>query len=336
MSAPGRRILVIVSDRIGDVLFCTPALRLLRRAEPAARIEVLAQSAAAAEIFRGSPRVDVVHGTDAADALVAGPRFDLVIDFKRNRFARGLVERLGLPPQRVARTAQEHEADAALAVVERVTGVARDPAELGYELFPDARDAARADALLDRAGVRAGEVLLGCHMGCNRVARRGWRFWKPATHPKAWPIARFEALAERLARTHPHVRLVLTGSRSERPLARRVRRHAPRAVDAIGETSVRELHALVRRCRAFLTADTGPLHVACAADVPLVALFGATPVEWFGPWPPAPHRTVLHGEPLGAIGVEAVVEALEKLPGGLAPAAQEARAARSDGASGKL
>jgi len=331
-----RRVLAIVSDRIGDVIFCTPALRLLRHAWPETRIEVLAQSAAAAEVLRGSPRVDTVWLPGDVDALAGGGAFDRLLDFKHNRLARALAPRLGLAPELRPRTGHEHEADTALALVEQATGVGRAAIPLRYELFPDGADEARVDALLGDARVRPDDVLVGCHAGCNRVARRGWRPWKRASHPKAWPPAHYGALAARLARTHPKLRLVLTGSPSEAALARRIARRASRAIDVVGRTSVRELLVLASRCRVFLTADTGPLHLACAAGVPLVTLFGPTPVSWFGPWPPAPHRTVLQGDPLSGIEVGRVLAAVERaleagapvengLAAGAVPAADAAR-----------
>ncbi len=310
------RMLVLVSDRIGDVIFTTPALRFLRDSAPAAHVTVLAQSAAAEEVLRGNPCVDRVVLPDTLDALAREPRVSLLVDLKNNRVSRAVAERLGVAPAAVIRRhGEDPEAEAALACMAQALGVpqrgAGPPgAARGYELYASPADEARASGLLAEAGIEAGDVLVGCHPGCNRVARRGWRIWKPATHPKAWPIESFAALARRLAETRPEIRLVLTGSRGERDLARVLLRAAPRSVDLLGRTSVPELFAVLRRMRLFLTADTGPLHVACAAGVPLVALFGTTPASRFGPWPPAPHRVVLQGSPVAAIGVETVRDAV--------------------------
>jgi heptosyltransferase-2 len=43
-----------------------------------------------------------------------------------------------------------------------------------------------------------------------------------------------------------------------------------------GKTSVRQLMALIQRCSFFITNDSGPMHIAAAFDVPLVAIFGST------------------------------------------------------------
>jgi len=307
---PARRVLVIVSDRIGDVIFCTPALRLLREAEPGARIEVMAQSEAAAQVLRGNPCIDRVFLYEEVEAVAATTRFDRLIDLKANKAARHTAELFGLVAEQIRRGGPEHEAQIALACVERATGAERGAAQRPYELYPDASDDAHVAALLGEAGAQDGDVLVGLHMGCNRVARRGWKLWKPLTHPKAWPVERFRALAAELRAAVPRLRLVLTGSAGELVLARRVLDRAPGTVNLIGKTSVTELAALMRRLRLFVTADTGALHVACAADVPIVALFGATPVSSYGPWPPREDRVVLEASPVSAIPVSAVRDAV--------------------------
>ena len=307
---PARRVLVIVSDRIGDVIFCTPALRLLREAEPGARIEVMAQSEAAAQVLRGNPCIDRVFLYEEVEAVAATTRFDRLIDLKANKAARHTAELFGLVAEQIRRGGPEHEAQIALACVERATGAERGAAQRPYELYPDASDDAHVAALLGEAGARDGDVLVGLHMGCNRVARRGWKLWKPLTHPKAWPVERFRALAAELRAAVPRLRLVLTGSAGELVLARRVLDRAPGTVNLIGRTKVTELAALMPRLRLFVTADTGALHVACAADVPIVALFGATPVSSYGPWPPREDRVVLEASPVSAIPVSAVRDAV--------------------------
>ncbi len=52
-------------------------------------------------------------------------------------------------------------------------------------------------------------------------------------------------------------------------------------------TTLREYVELVRRARLVVAADTGPLHLACAAGTPVVALFGPTDPRRNGPFDPA-------------------------------------------------
>ena len=57
-----------------------------------------------------------------------------------------------------------------------------------------------------------------------------------------------------------------------------------RALNLAGQTSLRELAALIKLCSVILTNDSGPMHLADALDVPLVALFGSTSPILTGPY----------------------------------------------------
>lgn len=50
-----------------------------------------------------------------------------------------------------------------------------------------------------------------------------------------------------------------------------------------GKVSLAELGALLRKCALFLTTDSGPMHVGVSQHVPVVTMFGASPVPGFIP-----------------------------------------------------
>jgi heptosyltransferase III len=55
-------------------------------------------------------------------------------------------------------------------------------------------------------------------------------------------------------------------------------------VNVAGKTSLKELGALIGKCRALITVDSVPLHMASALKAPVVALFGPTSEINWGPW----------------------------------------------------
>jgi heptosyltransferase-2 len=55
------------------------------------------------------------------------------------------------------------------------------------------------------------------------------------------------------------------------------------AVDLTGETSLLEALAVLERCAALVTNDSGALHLARAAGTPVVAVFGSSSPRWTGP-----------------------------------------------------
>ncbi|MDD2338301.1 MAG: glycosyltransferase family 9 protein, partial [Geobacteraceae bacterium] len=55
-------------------------------------------------------------------------------------------------------------------------------------------------------------------------------------------------------------------------------------VDLGGNSNIRETMALLRRATVFVGNDSGIMHLAAAAAIPLVALFGPQSPQKFGPW----------------------------------------------------
>jgi heptosyltransferase-2 len=93
---------------------------------------------------------------------------------------------------------------------------------------------------------------------------------------KRWMPERYAGLADRLI-DGLGADVLIFGSRAERPLAEAMARammHTP--ILLAGETSLREFMALLARCHLVVANDSGPLHVAGALGLPLLALYGPT------------------------------------------------------------
>jgi len=98
---------------------------------------------------------------------------------------------------------------------------------------------------------------------------------------RRWPAERAIELLDRLAE-RDDLNVVLTGSSSERAYVQSLvagSRHPERLVNLAGRIGIPELVALLERARVLVTNDSGPLHLAAAAGLSTVALFGPeTPV----------------------------------------------------------
>ena len=98
---------------------------------------------------------------------------------------------------------------------------------------------------------------------------------------KQWPPERFGEVARALA-AH-NLRTLVNTAPGEEALAQRV-------VEASGGTAfsitctIGQLIALTRRARIFIGGDTGPLHLAAALGIPVVAIFGPTDPARTGPY----------------------------------------------------
>ena len=102
---------------------------------------------------------------------------------------------------------------------------------------------------------------------------------------KRWPIERFIEAAKEIRR-RTNCAWILFGGGNDTEFTNQIQSalgNDTNVLNLAGKTSLRELMALMKRCRVFLTNDTGPMHVAAALGVPVVAIFGSTSPELTGP-----------------------------------------------------
>lgn len=115
---------------------------------------------------------------------------------------------------------------------------------------------------------------------------------------KDWGIERWHHCLRDLSARFPDLALLLIGGPDDRSRARDLQVSWPRPkLDLTGELSPRQSAAVMRRAHVFLGGDGGPMHLAAAAGVRCVALFGAynRPNEWH---PLGPQHSVLHADNL--------------------------------------
>lgn len=156
------------------------------------------------------------------------------------------------------------------------------PSHVRPSLFPGVAEQEAVSALLRAHGVNDGEPLVALAPGSVWATKR-------------WPS--YDALAAELVRAERVARLVVLGAASDGPLAAAIVRAVAQAggapvIDATGKLSLLGSAALLTRCRALVSNDSAPLHLASAMNTPTIALFGPTvPSLGFGPL--AEQRTVL-------------------------------------------
>jgi heptosyltransferase I len=100
---------------------------------------------------------------------------------------------------------------------------------------------------------------------------------------KQWPAARYGEVAQALAQPKNGLRTILNFGPREESLAREAEVASAGSAVALS-FSISELIAVTRRARLFIGGDTGPMHLAAALGVPVVALFGPTDPQRNGPF----------------------------------------------------
>ncbi|MDR0579110.1 MAG: glycosyltransferase family 9 protein, partial [Campylobacteraceae bacterium] len=101
---------------------------------------------------------------------------------------------------------------------------------------------------------------------------------------KEWILEHFARLAQMIAKDGFFI--VLVGGESEKAKGEviRIEAKSEKIIDLTGKTTLKELAVLIKHCAFFVSADTGPLHLATAFKKPLAALYGPTLPARTGPY----------------------------------------------------
>lgn len=311
-----QRILIIKPSSLGDIIHTLPVVHALKRCAPSCRIGWIVQEAYGA-ILAQDPAVDQVYpiAISSTSEPQAGRRtylkafgetvatlrnlrrllrqapYDLILDLHAS-FRSGLLAlsnpgglRLGFADARELNTlfldrripvpaGCIHAQDKNLLFNSSLGCVA---CKEDFHLCTGEIANRCAEEFLARQGVARGEQVVYLHA----AARWQTKFW----HQERWA-----ALADRLL--DDGLRVVFGGSgRDKNYLAGIAGRMRQKPMVAAGELDLAASAALLKRCSLYIGLDSGPMHMAALAGVPVVALFGPTHPERVGPYHVA-HRIV--------------------------------------------
>jgi len=334
---------------MGDVIHTLPAAQALRQAFPQAMIgwlieerwaELLCAPGSARRGARSAerPLVDWVHTVDlkgwrksllSAQTLehvarvwndLRSAHYEIAVDLQGAIRSAVLASWSGAPVVYGAREPREapaalwytrqttprgaHVVEQNLSIVEAITGKKMDVPAIEFPV--DSKAEEKIDRQLRQAGIGDFVIL-------NPGA--GWG-------AKQWPAERYGHVARLLAKCG--MQSVVNYGPGEEDLARQAEEASAGTAQA-WQLSISELIALTRRAKLFVGGDTGPLHLATAMKIPVVAIFGPTDPARNGPYGSRsvvlrnPASTTTHArnsrsdEAMLAISVEAVIEAAQSL-----------------------
>jgi heptosyltransferase II len=297
------KILVRAPNWVGDAVMAIPALQAIRRAHASAEMAILARPAVA-DLYRDQPFANKIveyysaghhkgwRGREKLIAELRREKFDLAILLQNAFEAAWLAWRSGIP-ERVgyARDGRgllltkpigvpgeneipRHESHYYLELLRRAGWIESrgEIAAIRLQVSSAAREMAEASLL--RAGARRGAWRCAIAPGASFGAA------------KCWPSERFAALADRLI-SECGGDVILFGTPSEEETAVRIRSAMKcNPISLVGQTSMRDLAALFSACSIFIGNDSGAMHVAAAAGLPVIGIFGPTDPEGTAPVTP--------------------------------------------------
>lgn len=300
-------ILIRGVNWIGDAVITLPALRSVRRAYPDARISLLVKPWVS-EIFKESRDIDEIilyedrfkglWGKVRLAMVLRKKKFDIAILFQ-NAFDAALLAWLSGIPERIG-----YKRDARGFLLTKAVRVEKEVLkqhQVYYYLnLLKAAGIATTDTLpyisLTEAERQWAKNCISSYFPENNIPLIGINPGATFGSAKRWPSERFAELTIKII-NELNGRVIIFGSQSEVEIANdiiaeinrlkiklKIEKYGSRILVMSGKTSLRELAALIAECDAFITNDSGPMHMASALLVPVVAIFGSTDKTATGPF----------------------------------------------------
>jgi len=297
-----KHYLVIQTAFIGDAVLTLPLVQVLKKVDVEAAIDILVIPRTS-ELFSSHPAVRQVlcfdkrgkdnglSGLRRFARLMAERKYDVALVPHRSlrsallaRLAR-IPSRIGfdksagwfLMTQRVQYEPSLHEVERNLSLL-RPLGIQVAEKELP-SLFPTPADVQKVDEFLDSSGLTKASALIGIAPGS---------VWQT----KRWLKERYAEVTRNLI--DDEFSAVLVGGIEDVQLCQEIKAWIPsdRVAISAGRLSVLQSAELIRRCKALVSNDSAPLHLAVAMRTPVLAIFGSTVPE-FGFAPYGDHSVTL-------------------------------------------
>lgn len=292
-----KRILIFNVNWLGDTLFSTATIRNIRFNFPDSFIACAIPSRCY-PVLKDNPHLDEIIIYDEKDRhrnilaklrfveFLKGKKFDIAFLLHRS-FTRALICRLADIPERVGYYTRKrgflltkkivppnrdalHRIDYYLNIIEKAGLRVKDRY---LDFFISDGDQKFVDEFLVKQGIDKKDFLVGINPAGNWPLKR-------------WPKEYWAILADKLINEY-NARMVITGSQNDLAVASGIKdlmRGSP--IIACGILNLKQLAALCKRLDLFISADTGPLHIANAVGARrIIAIFGPTNSSVTGPYP---------------------------------------------------
>lgn len=281
-----KKILVINTMCIGDLVLCTPLLRVLKNNFTKSYLAVLSNKSNA-DILLGNPCVDETISLDKKGRhknisgmlnlikQIREDKFDLVINLTTSErafaiaYLSGAKRIISYPPFSKKHSGDVHKVEEHLNLLKKLNlSIYKHN---GLEVFPSPNSVKYVENFLAEHKAKSSEVLIGLNPGAS---------WPN----KKWSPENFASLADNLMKKEG-IKVVFTGGKEDIPLVNEIIAYMDtKPIIATGQTSLQQLAAFLQKCDLVITSDSGPLHIAVGVRTQVIALFGPSSSVIYGPY----------------------------------------------------
>ncbi len=317
-----KKILVINTFGIGDVLFSTPMIRALKAHSPGALIDAMCNERGR-HILRHNPDMHDIIIFEKDDfremfkksklgftaklikfmKVIQRGKYDLAIDLSLGHqislllLLLGIKKRIGFNYRNRGRFLTDklnidgfndkHVVEHYLDIL-KLIGI-KQIADKALRVSPSPELEQWADSFLAR-GALSGKTLVA-------LAPGGGKSWGEYAAYRRWDPANFGYLAKKLSMKSEAMYFLIFGSSEEKEMGRAIEKGlAGKAANLCGGLSLPEAITLIKRCALLICNDGGLLHIAVSQGLKTVSIFGPVDDNVYGPYPPSERHRVVKAE----------------------------------------
>ncbi|MDD5423113.1 MAG: glycosyltransferase family 9 protein [Candidatus Omnitrophica bacterium] len=305
------RILIINPFGIGDVIFSTPLVAILRMKYPESFIGYICNKRAY-EVLKTNPNLNKIFIYEKDDYRhiwkrskigflkeifyflnkIRKEKFDLVIDlslgYQYSMFMKliGMRQRIGFNYHKRGRFLTKkididgfHEKHVIEYYLDLLKLINIDIS--GYKVAPkvytDSSQKGTVDGFLKAHGVTDKDIVIGMIAGCGAS-------WGADAVYRRWDGKKFALLSEKLMKRYG-AKILMMGDHKDADVCRGIEAFMDsKVINLCGKTSMEEFMEYLKRCRLVVTNDGGPLHTAVGLGVSTVSIFGPVDEVVYGPY----------------------------------------------------
>lgn len=286
------RIVVRVPNWIGDAVMAVPSLKTIKENMPESELWVCGISWVI-ELYRNFPFLDgIVQLKKGMNLGILKENAKIIKSFGfskgflfTNSFSTALEFFLSKIPERIGysrdfrgflltkrvkwKKEKKHHVFYYLDILKEIGFKLGNPK---IELYLEEEEKGWANRNLSKKGAKEGRINIGINPGA---------YYGEA---KRWKTSGYGTLASLLKKKFD-ANIIIFGSKDETPIALEIKKFVgDSAIVLTGETTLRELMAYISQLDLFITNDSGPMHIANALGIPIVAIFGPTSPEVTSPF----------------------------------------------------
>jgi lipopolysaccharide heptosyltransferase II len=288
------KILLIRLRRIGDVIMTTPAVSVLRKNFPETYISYVVEKPYS-DLITGNPQINETlilpphsnlkqfiqtikkirnKGYDTVIDFHGGPRAALITLFSGAALKIGykikykhFIYHIKLPRDPESRPIHSVENHVNLV---KTLGIKTGAIPPLYIPPSRERETKKVKQIISQKKLLDFKII-SIHVGAGNQFR-------------SWNITNYVKLCDLFSKD-PEIKIVLLGAKDDKDSIDTIlNRTKSRPISLAGELNLREVRDIISHSALFIGPDSGPMHIAASTRTPIVAFFGPTLPENFGPW----------------------------------------------------